>query len=135
MNTDQAREKIIYEYTILRYVPDLERGECVNIGLMMMCKRHKWHRTGIYINSDRIKAICPDADVARLKCQTGIFTSTDVPFADIPVEEKYRWLAAVKSAIIQTSPSHPGILLKDSKESPRQQLDALFDTLFARLVI
>lgn len=133
---DDSREKIIYEYCILRYVPDIERGEFVNIGLLMMCKRHRWLKAELCIDTDRICAFFPDCEIKRLIQQAQLFERGDVPSKDLPVEEKYRWLAAVKSAIIQTSPSHPGILVSDetSKEKAEELLENKFNQLFSSLI-
>lgn len=127
-------EKIIYEYSLLRYVPDIERGEFLNIGLMMMCKRRRWMRVGLHIDEGKIKLLWPQADVERLRVQSEVFLRDDVPFADNPVEERYRWMAAVKSAIIQTSPSHPGIIPLPDDVKPDKQLEETFSRLFNRLV-
>lgn len=130
-------EKIIYEYCLLRYVPDIERGEFVNVGLMMMSKRHRWIRIGLHVDEKRIELLSPKADITRLRTQLGAFSPDGVPFSDLPAEERYRWMAAVKSAIIQTSPSHPGILIARSccgREEARRMLDSKFDELLDRLV-
>lgn len=130
-------EKIIYEYCLLRYVPDLEREEFINVGLMMMCKRYKWMSCALNIDENRISTLSPKADIPRLRHQLGLFTRTDVPFPDITVEERYRWLAAVKSAIIQTSPSHPGII-PINRDTSRREAESLlnrkFEELFHRLI-
>lgn len=129
--------KIIYEYSVLRYVPDIEREEFVNVGLMMMSKRCKWLKTEININDKRISALSSKSNLKRLENQLDIFCSRDVPFEGLPVEERYRWMAAVKSAIIQTSQSHPGIIIRKS-ESIKDDiilLEAKFNELFQRLVL
>lgn len=130
-------DKIIYEYSTLRYVADIEREEFLNIGLMMMSKRYRWIRCELHIDPDRIALLSPKADLDRLRIQTGIFTRNDVPASDLTVEERYRWLAAVKSAIIQTSPSHPGIIptpVSVSREDASHLLNEKFNELFTRLV-
>lgn len=120
-------EKFIYEYAVLRYVPDLERGEFVNVGLIMMCKRLRWIRCEMAIDADRIRAIAPQADLQSLELQLAAFQGCDIPDPTLPVEERYRWMVAAKSAIIQASPSHPGLI-------DPEQLDAKFQSLFNRLV-
>lgn len=99
----------LYEYAVVRYVPRVERGEFVNIGLIMMCKRRRWLRCEIVIDEARIRSLYPSADLALLRRQAELFRRPDVPRHDLPVEETYRWLTAAKSAILQTSPSHPGL--------------------------
>ncbi|MDE6654009.1 MAG: DUF3037 domain-containing protein [Muribaculaceae bacterium] len=131
-------EKVIYEYCVLRYVADVEREEFVNVGLMMMSKRHRWIRCATHIDERRIAGMFRAPDTGRLRCQLGIFTSDDVPAPDLTVEERYRWLAAVKSAVIQTSPSHPGIIPLSTPASSTDigaMLDSKFEELFRRLVM
>lgn len=127
-------EKVIYEYCVLRYVADVEREEFVNVGLIMMSKRYRWMRCGLNVDERRIGVMFPNADTGRLRKQLGVFTRTDVPAPDLTVEERYRWMAAVKSAIIQTSPSHPGILMAADPSGIRALLDSKFETLFHRLI-
>lgn len=127
--------KLIYEYSVLRYVPDLERGEFINIGLLMMCKKMKWIQTEIQINEPRILNLTQKSNLDILRKQSSVFENTDLPSKELPVEEKYRWMAAVKSAIIQTSPSHPGILILKDGSKAVDCLEAKFKDLFKRLVI
>lgn len=130
-------EMTIYEYCVLRYVADVEREEFVNVGLIMMSKRSRWMRCALNVDEERIGCMFPKADIARLRLQLAVFTRDDVPHPDLSVEERYRWMAAVKSAIIQTSPSHPGIL-PHAPDATRadicRSLDSKFDELFHRLV-
>lgn len=132
----ETKASLIYEYSLLRYVPDIERGEYINIGLMMMCKRLRWIKVSTYLDRNRIAAFDPQCDFDRLSCQLEVFERCKAPSPDLPVEERYRWMSAVKSAFIQTSPSHPGIILPSEfdSEDPRLTLDSLFHRLFHRLV-
>lgn len=131
----------LYEYAVVRYVPRVEREEFVNIGLVMMCKRRKWLRGEIRIDSERLAAFDPHTDTEALLRQASVFMHGDVPSADIPVEERYRWLTAVKSAVLQVSPSHPGLLpgsdgaAECSAAEAAAMLDAEFERLLARLVL
>lgn len=129
--------KAIYEYCVLRYVADIEREEFVNVGLLMMCKRYRWLRAEIFIDEARLNSCFKSTDIILLRNQLESFTRDDVPEKGLPVEERYRWLSAVKSAVIQTSPSHPGVLFFDEStpaEDIKTALDAKFSSLFQRLV-
>lgn len=125
MEKNSVPDYNLYEYSIVRYVPRIDRGEFINIGVIMMCKRRRWLRCRLKINKSRILAFAPDADLKRLEQQIEIFNSKDVPFPGLPVEETYRWLTAVKSAVIQTSPSHPGLATSSLEDT----LDSLFRDL------
>lgn len=122
-------EKLVYEYAVIRYVPDVERGEFVNVGLMMMCKRKKWLRVKLIEDWNRVRCFFPKTDLTLARNQLAMFLRDDVPSRGLPVEERYRWMAAVKSAVIQTSPSHPGLLLPDSSSSLESTFDRLFRTI------
>lgn len=102
-------DNLLYEYAVIRYVPRVEREEFINVGLLMMCKRRRWLRCAIYLDPKRLTAFDPRVNLERLRHQLQLFERSGVPFADSPVEERYRWLVAAKSACLQTSPSHPGI--------------------------
>ncbi len=125
------QEKLLYEYAIIRVMPDVERGELLNIGLIMMCKRRRWLRAEIVIDAKRLAAVAPQADAALLAEQTATFTgvarglATAGPMAVLPAEERFRWLTAMRSACLRTSPPHPGLTA---------DLDATFERLMDRLV-
>ncbi len=119
----------LYEYAVIRYVPRVDREEFINVGLIMLCKRRRWMKGRIHLNEARLKAFDPKVDLPRLRNQLSLFERQDVPAADLPAEERYRWLAAAKSAIIQVSPSHPGLL-----STPTSTPDDTFDRLLSDLV-
>lgn len=129
-------DSFLYEYSIVRYVPRVDREEFVNIGLIMMCKRQRWLKGEIYLNPERLKAFDPYMDFEKLKAQTAFFMRNDIPKDDLPTEEKYRWLVAVKSAVLQTSSSHPGLILSPGEGlNPNRVLEKEFSRLFQELVL
>lgn len=104
-----------YEYAVVRYVPCIEREEFINVGLAMMCKRRRWIKVQIRLAEDKIKALSPDANLDTLANQLQSFVAiaegsrSAGPLATYPVEERFRWISAVKSSVIQTSRPHPGL--------------------------
>ena len=121
----------LYEYAIVRYMPCAERGEFVNIGLVMMCKRRRWIRAAISIDPAKIAVFAPEADMEQIENQCDVFRQisdgrpADHPIASLPAEERFRWLTAVRSASIVTSRPHPGHC---------DDLEATFERLFSTLV-
>lgn len=121
----------LYEYAVIRYLPRVERGEFVNVGLIMMCKRRKWLRVEVNPPMARIALMNAPHDEPTLRRQLSQFekiASGDIStgeMGELPVEERYRWLTAVRSTCIQTSPSHPGITA---------DLDMTFSRLMEELV-
>ena len=121
-----------YEYAVVRFVPRVEREEFINVGLAMMCKRRRWIKVAISLPERKLCAMCPDADKEILARQLQSFIdiaegrSSAGPVAQYPVEERFRWISAVKSSVIQTSRPHPGAC---------KDLDATFTRLFDELVL
>lgn len=127
-------DEFLYEYSLVRYVPRVDREEFVNIGLVMMCKRRKWLRGEIRLNEARIRAFDPSASIVALASQASFFEQDDVPSKDLPVEERYRWLTAVKSAVLQVSASHPGVIVSPASDDYEEALNGEFERLLRELV-
>lgn len=125
------RDDYLYEYAVIRYVPRIDREEFLNVGLIMMCKRRRWLHCELHLDEKRLNALDPSLDIKSLKRQLAMFEKRDVPVAGLPVEETYRWLTAPKSAMIQTSPSHPGLC--EPADADTDQLEPLHST-FSRLM-
>ena len=124
-------DKHLYEYTVVRYVPHIEREEFINVGLVMMCKRKKWLKIALEPNFDRIRAFGAAHTEDEINCQlNGLKKVADGSpdggqIAEFDVPERFRWLSAVRSACIQTSRPHPGIC---------DDLDVTFERLLNELV-
>lgn len=121
-----------YEYAVIRYVPNIEREEFVNIGLLMMCKKQRWIRIQTHLDPDKISRLSNSHPLDEIERHLAGFILTANgnrkagPIAQLPAEERFRWLTAVKSAALQTSRPHPGLA---------QNLDQTFASLFDSLVL
>lgn len=121
----------LYEYALVRYVPRPERGEWLNIGLVMMCKRQRWLRVQFLEDLTRTAVlggeIHPEALTDQIKAFADVCNGLPAqsPIASLVPEERFRWLTAVRSAALQTTRPHPGLT---------EDLDATFSRLFAQLV-
>ena len=108
------QEKHLYEYSVIRVVPRVEREEFVNVGIILFCKRQRYLRTIINFESDKILMLSPGADIEQIDlnlksfvkiCESG---GKGGPISNLEVSERFRWLTAVRSSVIQTSRPHPG---------------------------
>lgn len=108
-------EKHVYEYAVIRYVPRVEREEFINVGLLMMCKRLKWIKAEIYIDPAKLAVFNCAHSIEEIRNQFDGFIKvasgdrSGGPMAELPVEERFRWLSAVKSGCLATSRPHPGL--------------------------
>ena len=58
-------ERRDFQYTILRVVPRIERGECINVGVVVFCRQHNFLGIRIELDEERLRALAPDLDPAR----------------------------------------------------------------------
>ena len=121
-----------YDYAIIRVVPRVERGELVNAGVILSCPTRDFLAAKVALDASRLRALDPAIDVAEVETAlAGIpwIAAGDPrggPIALLPRSERFHWLTAPRSAIIQTSPVHTGICDEPS---------AALDQLLARLVL
>ncbi len=126
------QDKHVYEYAVIRLVPKVEREEFFNVGLILFSKQARYLRVAYTFDADKIRAFCNDCDVESLKTNLSIFTkigngtACGSPIATLDVDERFRWLTAIKSSAIQTSRPHPGV---------SGDLDATFERLYQELVL
>lgn len=122
--------RIAFEYAIVRVVPRVEREEFVNSGAIVYAEKLGFLAARIELDEVRLRAIAPDVDLelvqrhistVPLVCGGGEAAG---PIGALPVLERWRWLTAPRSTILQTSPAHSGLC-----ESPDSLLEHLLDTV------
>lgn len=126
------KDKVVYEYAVIRVVPKVEREEFINIGLILFSKRKRYIRFDYQIPEEKIRSFCNEFDLNQLKENLESFAKIcsgakdGGPIAALESDEKFRWITAVKSSSIQSSRPHPGL---------SADLDATFDKLYKELVL
>ena len=125
------QEDKLYEYAIIRLVPKVEREEFFNIGLVLFSKKEKFIRVEFYLCPDKFRLMHSKLDYDEVLQNLENFQKIAAgekdggPIAQLDIPERFRWLTAVRSSVIQTSRPHPG---------KSQNLDATFQRLFEELV-
>jgi hypothetical protein len=116
----------VFEYALIRVVPRVERGEAINAGVLVYSKSFRYLGCEIELDEARLLALDPSVDVTAVRAALGAFklACTEGPLADRPLGERFRWLTAPRSAIVQPGPVHSGITA-----NPAAELDRLFTTL------
>jgi hypothetical protein len=116
----------VFEYALIRVVPRIERGESVNAGVIVYSKTFKFLKTRIELNEARLRALDPGADLTAIAAALRAFerACSEGPLAEQTLGERFRWLTAPRSAIVQPGPVHAGVT-----SDPAADLDRLFDTL------
>ena len=116
----------VFEWALIRVVPRVERGESVNAGVIVYSKSFRYLRTRIELNTDRLKALDPHADLQAVHAALRAFerACSEGPLAEQTLGERFRWLTAPRSAIVQPGPVHAGVT-----DNPAADLDRLFVSL------
>ena len=119
-----------YDYAIVRVVPRVERGEFVNVGVIVSCDATDSLATRIELDPARVLALDPDADIDAIRTAlAGIDavcagSAAAGSLAGLSARERFHWLVAPRSAVIQTSPVHTG-----RTTEPATVIDHLFATM------
>jgi Protein of unknown function (DUF3037) len=119
-----------FAYAILRVVPRIERGECMNAGVVLYCQARDFLAARVYLDERRLAAlaegVAPAAVRAHLDALVRIAEGAPDagPVADLPPQQRFGWLVSPSSTIVQPSEVHTGLC-----DDPAATLDGLFAEL------
>lgn len=124
------QENHLFEYAVIRVVPRVEREEFLNVGVILLCAKLKFLKARIELKEERLQALCSEVDKEALRQHIQSFERICTGGAQggsiglLPIAERFRWLTATRSTMVQTSKVHPGLTT-----DPQQVLDRLFEAL------
>lgn len=107
--------KELFEYAVIRLVPRVEREEFINIGVILYCRNQKFLDSRFLMDHEKIRVFAKDLDLDLLgqyiRAFEQICSGKDLnsPIAQYELAERFRWLTAKRSSIIQISAVHPGL--------------------------
>jgi hypothetical protein len=119
-----------FEYVVIRVVPRVERGECLNVGVILVCRARRFLDARVELDRARLTAFAPYLDEEtielvdrqlRLIPRICAADPTAGPIAALGLGERWHWLAAPSSTLLQPGSVHTGLCL-----DPGEQLDCLF---------
>lgn len=115
----------------MRVVPHVEREEFLNVGVVLYCSSKKFLKCLFDFDESRLKVLCEETDFAELKRHIDSFericlgdNKNGGPIAKLPIAERFRWLTATRSTVLQSSKVHPGLC-----DDPDVKLKQLFQEL------
>lgn len=120
----------VFEYAMIRIVPRVERGEFINAGVVLLCRQRRFLEARIEFDAARLRALDATADLQAIAAQLEHIPLICVggeaagPIGALPLYERFRWLTAPRSTIIQASPVHCGVC-----EYPEAELERLMRLL------
>jgi hypothetical protein len=122
-----------FEYAIIRVVPRVERGEALNAGIVLMCRPRRFVAAQVELDETALRALAPDCDPEDVRAHLEAIAAiargdADAgPIAALSLAERFHWLVAPSSTIIQPSEVHTGLTA-----DPAATLEHLVETLVRR---
>ena len=124
------RERYVFDYAVVRVVPRVDREEFVNVGVILFARESGTLLSAIELDRERLLSLAPELDLElvgrHLRTVQAIADASHEggPVAALPAPERFHWLVAPRSTVIQTSPTHVGC-----SADMGVALDGLMDTL------
>jgi len=109
-----VRDLVTYDYAIIRVVPKVERAEFVNVGVIVSCPRLDLLVAKIEVDERRLMSLDPTLDLESVRAHLAAIPTICAggeqagPIGRLSQRERFYWLVAPRSTIIQTSPTHTG---------------------------
>jgi hypothetical protein len=120
----------VFEYAALRVVPRVERGESMNVGVIVYCQAEDFLGCRTHVDAARLRVLDPDLDLDGLRAALTAVECTchGGPRAgqagEVSLGSRFRWLTAPRSTVVQSGPVHAGLTA-----DPAADLDRLLETL------
>ena len=117
--------RLFYEYAVIRVVPRVDRGEQLNAGVVMYCLERDFLKARVALSTERLRALDATADAAVLQqhleavprvCEGGPGAGQ---LGELSMKERWHWLVAPRSAMVQLGPVHAGLCLDPDAELER----------------
>ena len=104
-----------FDYAILRVVPRVERQEFINAGVVVFCLEKRYLEARVRLDESRLRALWPEVDVELVRQHLDALVrvckgdATAGPVAQLSERERFHWIVAPRSTILQPSPVHTGV--------------------------
>ncbi len=123
-------EQSTYDYAVIRLVPQVQRDEFINVGVILSCLDHDFAAARVYLDESRLKALYPAVDLESVQSHLAAIPRICAgepdagPISLLPKRERFLMLVAPRSTIIQPSPVHTGLCT-----DPEETLEHLMKTM------
>ena len=122
-----------FSYAVLRVVPRVERGERFNVGVVLYCRQLRFLAARVHLNEELLRALAPGVEPdelrGHLEALVRVAAGEDAsgPIGALPQSDRFGWLVAPSSTMIQPSEVHTGLC-----DDPAATLNQLFEELVGR---
>ena len=124
------QENHLFEYAVIRVVPQVEREEFLNVGVILYSRKEEFLQTRFHLDKKKMNAFSDKLDIGEIEnhllaferiCNGGPDSG---PIGQLDIASRFRWLTATRSTVVQTSKVHPGFC-----DKPAEAIQKLFTQL------
>ena len=119
--------RVVFEYALVRAAPRVDRGECVNVGVVLYCQSRDFLAVQVHVDEQRLRVLDGAVDVEGVVGAATALQRTcegQGPAGGTSLGQRFRWLTAPRSTVVHTGPVHSGLT-----EDPGAELSRLVDVL------
>ena len=117
----------VFEYALVQAVPRVERGECLNVGVVLYCQARDFLAVQVHVDGDRLRVLDAAVDVEGVEQAAIALQRTcegEGPAGETSLGQRFRWLTAPRSTVLRAGQVHSGLT-----EDPAVELGRLVDVL------
>jgi hypothetical protein len=119
--------RVVFEYALLQAVPRVERGECLNVGVVLYCQSRDFLSVQVHVDGARLRVLDADVDVDGVEQAAVALQRTcegHGPAGETSLGQRFRWLTAPRSTVLRAGQVHSGLT-----DDPAAELARLVDVL------
>ncbi|CAA9343053.1 MAG: hypothetical protein AVDCRST_MAG07-2759 [uncultured Frankineae bacterium] len=119
--------RVVFEYALVRASPRVDRGECVNVGVVLYCQARDFLAVQVHVEPQRLRLLDASVDVDGVTGAAAALQRTcagEGPAGATSLGQRFRWLTSPRSTVVHTGPVHSGLT-----DDPRVELGRLVDVL------
>ena len=119
--------RVVFEYALVQAVPRAERGECLNVGVVLYCQARDFLAVSVHVDGDRLRVLDPAVDIEGVEQAATALQRTcegQGPAGQTSLGQRFRWLTAPRSTVLRAGQVHSGLT-----DEPAAELRRLVDVL------
>ncbi|MCW2599048.1 MAG: hypothetical protein JWM02_877 [Frankiales bacterium] len=101
----------LFEYAVLQAVPRVQRGESINVGVVLYSQDLSFLDAVVHVEETRLRALDPDSDIEAVRDALDAVCRAcrgEGPAGDTPLRQRFGWLTAPRSTVVRAGPIHTG---------------------------